>query len=123
MEGAGEDRRLGELFAVARVKGFQGDDLAANDAMMACVKHFAAYGGAEAGLDYNSVDISERTLREVDPPPYKAGFDAGATTGMASFNEISGVPAHGILGCCRRCCATNGGSRASSSVTIPATRR
>jgi beta-glucosidase len=95
MEGAGEDRRLGELFAVARVKGFQGDDLKANDAMMACVKHFAAYGGAEAGLDYNTVDVSERTLREVYLPPYKAGFDAGAMTGMASFNEISGVPAHG----------------------------
>lgn len=95
MEGAGEDRRLGELFAVARVKGFQGDDLKANDAMMACVKHFAAYGAAEAGLDYNTVDVSERTLREVYLPPYKAGFDAGAMTGMASFNEISGVPAHG----------------------------
>ncbi|KQT31815.1 beta-glucosidase [Sphingomonas sp. Leaf412] len=95
MEGAGEDRRLGELFAVARVQGFQGKDLKADDAMMACVKHFAAYGAAEGGLDYNSVDVSERTLRETYLPPYKAGFDAGAMTGMAAFNELSGVPAHG----------------------------
>ncbi len=95
MEGAGEDVRLGELFAAARVRGFQGRDLKANDAMMACVKHFAAYGAAEGGLDYNTVDVSERTLREVYLPPYKAGFDAGALSAMASFNEISGVPAHG----------------------------
>jgi beta-glucosidase len=95
MEGAGEDRRLGELFAVARVKGFQGEDLTADDAVMACVKHFAAYGAAEGGLDYNPVDVSERTLRETYLPPYKAGFDAGAMTGMASFNEIAGIPAHG----------------------------
>jgi beta-glucosidase len=95
MEGAGEDPRLGELFAAARVKGFQGDDLTAADAMMACVKHFAAYGAAEAGLDYNSVEMSERTLREVYLPPYKAGLDAGAMSVMASFNEINGVPSHG----------------------------
>ncbi|GGB29603.1 beta-glucosidase [Sphingomonas metalli] len=95
MEGAGEDPMLGELFAAARVRGFQGEGLARDDAMMACVKHFAAYGAAESGLDYNSVDISERTLREVYLPPYKAGFDAGAMSGMASFNEINGVPSHG----------------------------
>ena len=95
MEGAGEDTRLGELFAAARVKGFQGSDLTANDAMMACVKHFAAYGAAEAGLDYNSVDVSMRTLREVYLPPYRAGIDAGALSVMASFNEIAGIPSHG----------------------------
>ncbi|MDP1028584.1 glycoside hydrolase family 3 N-terminal domain-containing protein [Sphingomonas sp. KR1UV-12] len=95
MEGAGEDVLLGKLFAAARVQGFQGKDLKANDAMMACVKHFAAYGAAESGLDYNVVDLSERTLREVYLPPYKAGFDAGAMSGMASFNEINGVPSHG----------------------------
>ncbi|MFS0773282.1 glycoside hydrolase family 3 N-terminal domain-containing protein [Sphingomonas sp. 1P08PE] len=95
MEGAGEDVLLGKLFAAARVQGFQGKDLTANDAMMACVKHFAAYGAAESGLDYNVVDLSERTLREVYLPPYKAGFDAGAMSGMASFNEVNGVPAHG----------------------------
>lgn len=92
MEGSGEDILLGNLFAAARVRGFQGDDLTADDSMLACPKHFAAYGAAEAGLDYNTVDISERTLREVYLPPFKASFDAGALTTMASFNEISGVP-------------------------------
>lgn len=92
MEGSGEDILLGNLFAAARVRGFQGDDLTADDAMLACPKHFAAYGAAEAGLDYNTVDISERTLRDVYLPPFKASFDAGALTTMASFNEISGVP-------------------------------
>lgn len=95
MEGAGEDVLLGKLFAAARVKGFQGKSLADDDVMMACIKHFAAYGAAESGLDYNSVDMSERTLREVYLPTYKAGFDAGAMSGMASFNEINGVPATG----------------------------
>lgn len=92
MEGAGEDVLLGCLFSAARVRGFQGKDLKADDAMMACPKHFAAYGAAEAGLDYNTVDLSERTLREVYLPPFKAGFDAGAESTMASFNEISGIP-------------------------------
>ena len=95
MEGAGEDTLLGQMFAAARVRGFQGRNLADADAVMACIKHFAAYGAAESGLDYNSVDLSERTLREVYLPPYKAGFDAGALSGMASFNEINGVPATG----------------------------
>ena len=92
MEGAGEDVLLGEVMGAARVRGFQGKNLKANDAMLACAKHFAAYGAAEAGLDYNSVDISERTLREVYLPPFKAAFEAGALSAMASFNEISGVP-------------------------------
>ncbi len=93
MEGAGEDVLLGSLFAAARSRGFQGHSLAADDAMLACVKHFAAYGAAEAGLDYNTVDVSERTLREVYLRPFKAAFDAGAMSTMASFNELSGVPA------------------------------
>ena len=92
MEGAGEDVMLGRLFAAARVRGFQGDNLAADDAIMACAKHFAAYGATEAGLDYSTVDVSERTLREVYLPPFKSAFDAGCGTTMASFNEISGVP-------------------------------
>src|SRR3546814_10799349 len=83
MEGTGEDILLGSLFAAARVRGFQGDDLTADDAMLACPKHFAAYGAAESGLDYNTVDISERTLREVYLPPFKASFDAGAQIGRA----------------------------------------
>jgi beta-glucosidase len=95
VEGGGEDVLLGRLFAAARVQGFQGNDLQSNERMLACIKHFAAYGGAESGLDYNVVDISEARLREVYLQPYKAGFDAGALSAMASFNEINGVPATG----------------------------
>jgi beta-glucosidase len=95
MEGAGEDVHLGNLMAAARVRGFQGKGLQAIDTMMACAKHFAAYGAAEAGLDYNTVDISERTLREVYLPPFKSTIDAGVMSFMASFNEISGVPSTG----------------------------
>jgi len=95
VEGGGEDVLLGRLFAAARVRGFQGPDLKSSAHMLACIKHFAAYGGAEAGLDYSTVDMSERTLREVYLQPYKAGFDAGALSAMASFNEISGVPSTG----------------------------
>jgi beta-glucosidase len=95
VEGGGEDVLLGRLFAAARVQGFQGSDLKSTERMLACIKHFAAYGGAESGLDYNVVDISERRLREVYLQPYKAGFDAGALSAMASFNEINGIPATG----------------------------
>src|SRR2546428_8181493 len=76
--------------AAARVRGFQGADPRAPDAVLATVKHFAAYGGAEGGRDYNTVDLSERTLREVYLPPYKAALDAGAGSAMTSFNEIGG---------------------------------
>jgi beta-glucosidase len=93
LEGAGEDVLLGQLFAAARVRGFQGPDLKSNAHMLATAKHFAAYGAAEAGLDYNTVDVSERTLREVYLPPFKSAFDAGALSTMASFNELSGIPA------------------------------
>ena len=93
--GAGEDVLLGKLFAAARVRGFQGQSLKADDTMMATVKHFAAYGAAESGLDYNPVEMSERMLREAYLPPYKAGFDAGAMSAMSSFNDINGVPATG----------------------------
>lgn len=95
VEGSGEDVLMGRLFAAARVRGFQGNDLRSPQHMLACAKHFAGYGAAEAGLDYNTVDMSERTLREVYLPPYKAAFDAGALSAMASFNEISGIPATG----------------------------
>jgi beta-glucosidase len=95
VEGSGEDVLLGRLFAAARVQGFQGDDLRSPQHMLACAKHFAAYGAGEGGLDYNTVDVSERTLREVYLQPYKAAFDAGALSAMASFNEISGIPATG----------------------------
>lgn len=96
VEGAGEDVLLGKRFAAARVRGFQGKrGLADRQAMLATPKHLAAYGAAEAGLDYNTVDVSERTLRETYFPPFQAGFEAGALSTMASFNEINGVPAHG----------------------------
>src|SRR5438309_1507288 len=95
VEGGGEDVLLGRLFAAARVEGFQGSDLKSNEHMLACIKHFAAYGAAESGLDYNVVDISNQRLREVYLQPYKAGFDAGALSAMASFNEINGIPSTG----------------------------
>jgi len=93
VEGAGEDPFLGSLIAEARVKGFQGNDLSATNTVAACVKHFAAYGAVLAGRDYNSVDMSERMLREVYLPPYKAALDAGAVTVMSSFNDLNGIPA------------------------------
>jgi beta-glucosidase len=92
-EGAGEDPFLGSAMARARVRGFQAGDLQSGRRIVACPKHYVAYGGAEAGRDYNTVDISERTLRDVYLPPFKAAFDAGAGTVMSSFNEIAGVPA------------------------------
>jgi beta-glucosidase len=92
MEGAGEDPYLGAQAAAARVRGFQGTDLAALDTIAACAKHYAAYGFGEAGRDYNTVDISEQTLRNVVLPPFKAAAEAGAATFMNSFNEIAGIP-------------------------------
>jgi beta-glucosidase len=92
-EGAGEDPYLGAVMAAARVRGFQGDNVAAPDRILACLKHYVAYGAAVAGRDYNSVDLSERTLREIYLPPYKAGVDAGAATLMSAFNLLNGVPA------------------------------
>lgn len=93
VEGAGEDPWWSAQFAAARVRGFQGDDLTAPDSMLACPKHFAAYGGAIGGRDYDSVDISEPTLRQVYLPPFRAAIEAGALSIMSSFNDIGGVPA------------------------------
>jgi len=93
MEGAGEDPYLGSLIAGARVRGFQGKGLGNLDAVMACAKHFAAYGAAIGGRDYNSVDMSLRTLWEIYLPPFKAAADAGAATFMNSFNDLNGTPA------------------------------
>jgi beta-glucosidase len=95
MEGAGEDPYLGSKIAVARVKGFQGDDLAATNTILACAKHFAGYAFAEAGRDYNTVDVSETTLQNTIFPPFKAAVDAGVRTFMNSFNELNGIPATG----------------------------
>ncbi|MFI6091263.1 glycoside hydrolase family 3 N-terminal domain-containing protein [Streptomyces sp. NPDC051218] len=109
-EGCGEDPYLTTAFAVAKVEGYQGEregkdrkggkgergsGLGAKDRIAACAKHFVAYGGAEGGRDYNTVDVSESRLRNHYLPPFKAALDAGVATVMASFNTISGVPAHG----------------------------
>ncbi len=94
MEGAGEDTYLGSKIAYARVKGFQGN-LGDVNSVMACVKHFAAYGAAIGGRDYNSVDMSNRMLWETYLPPFKAALDAGAATFMNSFNDLNGIPASG----------------------------
>ncbi|MBB5706562.1 beta-glucosidase BglX [Sphingopyxis panaciterrulae] len=94
-EGAGEDVYLGSRIAEARVRGFQGNDLKATDTVLATAKHFAAYGAAQAGRDYGTVDISERTLRDIYLPPFKAAADAGAATFMTAFNEYDGIPASG----------------------------
>lgn len=93
-EGSGEDPYLGSLIAAAMVRGYQGEDLSADHTLLSCVKHFAAYGAPQAGRDYNTVDMSERWLREFYLPPYKAAVDAGALSVMASFNELDGIPAH-----------------------------
>jgi beta-glucosidase len=92
-EGAGEDVVLGSAFAAARVRGFQGPDLTADNALLATPKHFAAYGAVAGGMEYNAVDISPQTLRDVHLPPFKAAVDAGALTFMSAFNDINGVPA------------------------------
>ncbi|WP_198679983.1 beta-glucosidase BglX [Aureibaculum luteum] len=94
-EGSGEDVYVGSRIAEAMVKGYQGEDLALDNTIMACVKHFALYGAAEAGRDYNTVDMSKIRMYNEYLPPYKAAVDAGVGTVMASFNEIDGVPATG----------------------------
>jgi beta-glucosidase len=94
-EGAGEDPWLGSQIARAMVRGYQGDDLSRSNAMMACVKHFALYGAAEAGRDYNTADMSRIKMYEYYLPPYRAAIEAGAASVMTSFNEVDGVPATG----------------------------
>jgi len=95
MEGAGEDPFLGSAVAKARVKGFQGDDLSKENTLLACAKHFVAYGAARAGRDYNTVDMSKRMLYETYLPPFKAAVEADVATFMTSFNEVNGVPVTG----------------------------
>jgi len=92
-EGNGEDAYLGSLIAEAMVRGYQGNDLSKNNTIMACVKHFAMYGAAEAGRDYNTTDMSRVRMYNEYLPPYKAAVDAGAGSIMASFNEVDGIPA------------------------------
>lgn len=95
MEGAGEDPFLGSEIAKARVHGFQGEDLSANNTVAACAKHFAAYGFAEAGRDYNTVDIGTSTLFNVVFPPFEAAIEADAKTFMNAFNVVNGIPSTG----------------------------
>ena len=93
-EGFGEDPYLASAMAWAAVKGFQGDRLSSDpEKIAACAKHYVAYGGAEGGRDYNTVDISERTLREVYMPPFKSAVAAGVATVMSAFNDLNGIPA------------------------------
>lgn len=94
MEGAGEDTYLGSKIAVARIKGFQGD-LSSRKNILACAKHFAGYGFAEAGRDYNTVAVSEETLQNVILPPFQASVKAGVRTFMNAFNDLNGTPATG----------------------------
>ena len=91
-EGSGEDPFLGSAMARARVLGFQGSNYSAADKVVACAKHWVAYGAAEGGRDYNTTDLSERTLREVYFPPFKAALDSGVGTFMSAFNDLNGVP-------------------------------
>ncbi|MGI8836512.1 MAG: glycoside hydrolase family 3 N-terminal domain-containing protein [Pyrinomonadaceae bacterium] len=91
-EGAGEDPFLGAAFARARVRGFQGTDYSAPKKILACAKHWVAYGATEGGRDYNTTDMSENTLREIYFPPFKAAIDAGVGTVMSGFNDLNGVP-------------------------------
>lgn len=93
-EGSGEDPYLTARLTAAKVRGYQGEDYGADGRLAACVKHFVGYGFPEGGRDYNTVDISERRLRDVVLPPFKAAVDAGVATVMAAFNTVNGVPAH-----------------------------
>ncbi|HKY28034.1 MAG TPA: beta-glucosidase BglX, partial [Pyrinomonadaceae bacterium] len=92
VEGSGEDPYLGSIMATARVRGFQGADYSQPDKIVSCAKHWVAYGAAEAGRDYNTTEMSERTLREIYFPPFKAAVDAGVGTFMSAFNDLNGVP-------------------------------
>jgi len=94
-EGAGEDPYLGSVMARARVRGFQGDDYGRPDRVMACAKHWVAYGAAEGGRDYDTTDVSERALRSVYFPPFRAAVDAGVGSVMSAFNDLNGVPSSG----------------------------
>ncbi len=92
-EGSGEDPFLGSVLAAAKVRGFQGNGLMETNSIAACLKHYAAYGAANAGREYHTVDLSEKTLREIYLPPFRAGVDAGVATLMSAFNTINGIPA------------------------------
>jgi len=117
VEGAGEDPYLGAAMARACVHGYQGDDLSKPGSVLVAVKHFAAYGAAEAGREYNTADISPITLHQIYLPPYHAAVEAGAATIMSAFNSLTACPPAPILFCSPISCARNGDSTASSSAT------
>jgi beta-glucosidase len=94
-EGSGEDPFLGSLIAKAMVKGYQGNSLVANNTLLACAKHFALYGAAEAGRDYNTVDMSRNQMYNIYFPPFKAAVESGVGTFMTAFNDVDGIPASG----------------------------
>ena len=94
-EGSGEDPYLGSKMAAAMVEGYQGQDLSDSTTILACVKHFVAYGAPEAGRDYNTVDMSERMFRDRYLPPYKSAIEAGAGSVMTSFNDFDAIPVSG----------------------------
>ena len=93
-EGFGEDTLLNAVFGAAKVRGYQGSDLADPGSILACAKHYVAYGAAEGGRDYNTVDVSAYRLRNVYLEPFRAAVEAGAATVMASFNTVAGRPVH-----------------------------
>jgi beta-glucosidase len=95
VEGAGEDPYLGSLITRAKVRGYQGSDLAAPDTIAACLKHFAVYGAAQAGREYSTTEVPLRTTRDIYLPPFKAGVEEGAATLMSGFNDLNGIPASG----------------------------
>ncbi len=105
VEGSGEDPYLGSVMAVAKVRGFQGTDLSADSTLLATAKHFVAYGAAEGGRDYNTAEVSDRTLKEIYLPPFKAAVDAGARSVMAGFDQVPGS----------RCTRTTTHSRCAAS--------
>src|SRR3954468_2576248 len=118
VEGSGEDPYLGSVMAAAKVRGGQGNDYSADDKVVTSVKHLAGYGLAEGGRDYNTTDVSERTLRNLILPPFKAAVDAGADTAMCSFNSINGQPGcanpHVETDILKNECASTGSSRATT---------
>ena len=112
-EGAGEDPFLGSVFAAARVRGFQGKDVSAPDRLVACAKHWVAYGAAEGGRDYNTTDLSEQALRTIYFPPFKAALDAGVGTFMSAFDDLTACRRLAIPLPSPRCCVTSGSSMGS----------
>ncbi len=119
-EGAGEDAYLGAVMAQAYVRGYQGGDLSRPGSVAACVKHFAAYGAAEAGREYNTTDMSLSRLHQFYLPPYKAAVDAGAATVMSAFNALNGVPRPPIPIFSGMSCVPGGGSTGWwSATTLP----